>query len=180
MDSDCSDAVPNSECSGGTCQCASGYYSSNGGTECTLRQVGDSCTVDSDCADAVANAVCNGGVCECAEGYLAPNDTVCVLRTVGDSCGSDVDCSAAVANSTCVGGSCECVSGYMATADNTGCQRREFAVPYCCEWHLIFSAIETKIIHLPSMLRSYIDSLHRYADNTSLCVDAQPKQFPVP
>ena len=123
LNTDCSFAVADSYCkrdpltSAKTCRCFSGYFSVNDSkADCTLRHLGDPCSMDSDCSDAVANSVCNttNKVCMCASGFEANDDgTICTKRIIGDTCSLDLDCYDAVTFSKCANQKCVCMTGMV-------------------------------------------------------------------
>ena len=115
--SQCSEAVTNSECHSGTCSCEDGYKVTTELDTCILLTVGDNCTTTSQCERAVNNSMCDTtGSCGCVTGYAShSNNTECLLNQILSPCTFNAECFQAVSNSSCVNATCACDMGFYST-----------------------------------------------------------------
>ncbi len=76
--SDCTLFINSSVCIEDVCQCPLGYKAQNGNTHCSIRYMGDSCSVPIDCSAVLADTTCSvrTSVCICAIGYRPTTDGV--------------------------------------------------------------------------------------------------------
>lgn len=80
--SDCFNAVENSKCVSGKCDCIAGFHAQNDGSLCNIRKIFSSgCRNNKDCSTAVANSSCRYDTCLCLSGFHVNNlNTTCTLR----------------------------------------------------------------------------------------------------
>ncbi|XP_052801684.1 uncharacterized protein LOC128232260 [Mya arenaria] len=118
---DCTGIDPNSDCSGGSCDCAATYAIFNTGTSDMCQPgVGVTCTSSGgECQYILA------GYCDTTTNANAP---VCACAAIADiasqtcnfkACTADAFCTAIDPNSECIKGNCLCKSGYDINGSGT-------------------------------------------------------------
>ena len=108
IDSDCSDAITNTNCSFGRCFCNSGYKST------PLEDVLEIYTILPD-----NNTVLNDSSMSTDNTKNSENEKQCVLRHIGNDCVVSTDCSDAVPNSICKNNTCVCKQGFKLGANSS-------------------------------------------------------------
>ncbi|CAL1533950.1 unnamed protein product, partial [Lymnaea stagnalis] len=123
VDLDCGDAVNNSVCVVGGCQCKPGFYDDMNFTACVRRSIGAVCRTRQDCVVAVDKSLCSPERrCVCEPGHQSSADgKICSKRTIGSACQLERDCNASIPSSNCSLGVCQCFPGYDFETNNTQC-----------------------------------------------------------
>ncbi|GFO00276.1 multiple epidermal growth factor-like domains 6 [Plakobranchus ocellatus] len=115
------EAIPNSVCSSGKCQCRDHYglaETVQGRQYCKVLHKGN-CSTDRSCSELVSNSFCAGDrKCACKLGYLEKSSADrCVRIAIGSECRSDDDCRRFNGNSYCSkiadsNSFCQCLPGF--------------------------------------------------------------------
>ncbi|XP_052060212.1 prion-like-(Q/N-rich) domain-bearing protein 25 isoform X7 [Mytilus californianus] len=71
-------SVPNSVCTGGTCQCAGTHYKASVSSCIQKIATGAACTAVGQCSD--ANAECANNLCTCKTGYFKSTNNICTIK----------------------------------------------------------------------------------------------------
>ncbi|XP_052060213.1 prion-like-(Q/N-rich) domain-bearing protein 25 isoform X8 [Mytilus californianus] len=71
-------SVPNSVCTGGTCQCAGTHYKASVSSCIQKIATGAACTAVGQCSD--ANAECANNLCTCKTGYFKNTNNICTIK----------------------------------------------------------------------------------------------------
>ncbi|XP_052060206.1 prion-like-(Q/N-rich) domain-bearing protein 25 isoform X2 [Mytilus californianus] len=111
-------SVPNSVCTGGTCQCAGTHYKASVSSCIQKIATGAACTAVGQCSD--ANAECANNLCTCKTGYFKSTNNICTIKVgFGGVCVTSIGDGTCLYSLNCTADKCQCATPANQFFDST-------------------------------------------------------------
>ncbi|XP_052060218.1 prion-like-(Q/N-rich) domain-bearing protein 25 isoform X13 [Mytilus californianus] len=111
-------SVPNSVCTGGTCQCAGTHYKASVSSCIQKIATGAACTAVGQCSD--ANAECANNLCTCKTGYFKNTNNICTIKVgFGGVCVTSIGDGTCLYSLNCTADKCQCATPANQFFDST-------------------------------------------------------------